>query len=145
MFARYAVVSFALSAPLVGGVTQAYATTLKTDRSQCCNYLAEFVRSSNFPFAYVKKEKANLLVDDDNGEMVSVHVVFDTDGSGTIGWVKYDIQSHELLNTSAELEAPQPLTYDRQYAEQYEHCISGADQTLRQPAAHLLSSYEILI
>jgi hypothetical protein len=38
--------------------------------------------------------------------------------------VKYDIQNHELLNTSAELDEPYPLTYDKQYAEQYEHCIS---------------------
>lgn len=50
--------------------------------------------------------------------------MFDTDGSGTIGWVKYDIRSHELLNTSAELDEPHPLTYDKQYAEQYEDCIS---------------------
>lgn len=124
VIARHTVVSFVLAALLPGGVIQVGASTLKIDRSQCYSYLTELVRSSNFPFTYVKKEKANLLMDDDQGETVSAQVVFDTEGSGTIGWVKYDIQSHELLNTSAELGEPQPLTYEKQYAEQYEHCIS---------------------
>lgn len=123
MIARYTLAPLALAALLLGAA-QASAGDLKSDRSQCYGYLTELVRSSNFPFTYVKKDKANLLIDDDQGETVSAQVVFDTDGSGTIGWVKYDIQSHELLNTSAELDEPHPLIFDKQYAEQYEHCIS---------------------
>lgn len=124
MIICYILVPFVFVFLLLGGASQARATTLKTNRSQCYSYLTELVRSSNFPFAYVKKERANLLIDDDQGETVSAQVVFDTEGSGTIGWVKYDIQSHELLNTSAELDEPKPLTYDKEYAEQYENCIN---------------------
>jgi hypothetical protein len=82
------------------------------------------VRSSNFPFTYVTKGKANLLIDDDQGETVSAQVVFDTDGSGIMGWMQYDIQIQRLLNTSAELEEPVLLTFNKKYAGQYEHCIS---------------------
>jgi len=72
----------------------------------------------------VEKDKANLLIDDDQGETVSAQVVFDTEGSGTMGWVQYDIQTHQLLNTSAELETSKPLSFDKKYADLYERCIS---------------------
>lgn len=45
---------------------------------RCYSYLTELVRSSSFPFSYVKKDKANLLIDNDQGETVSAQVVFDT-------------------------------------------------------------------
>ena len=51
-------------------------------------------------------------------------MAFDTDGSGTIGWIQYDIQTHQLLNTSAELETPELLTFNKKHADQYERCIS---------------------
>lgn len=111
-------------ASLLFETVQASASTLKNNRSQCYSYLTELVRSSSFPFTYVEKDKANLLIDDDQGETVSAQVVFDTDGSGIIGWVRYDIQTHQLLNTSAELETPKPLSFDKKYADLYERCIS---------------------
>lgn len=58
MIARYTLLPFAAAILLLGGATQACATTLRTDRSQCYNYLTELLRSSNLLFAYVKKEKA---------------------------------------------------------------------------------------
>lgn len=123
LIARYTLAPLTLAALLLGAV-QASASPLKSGRSQCYSYLTELVRSSNFPFTYVEKDKANLLIDDDQGETVSAQVVFDTDGSGTIGWVKYDIQTHQLLNTSSELETPKPLSFDKKYADLYERCIS---------------------
>lgn len=99
------------------------ANPLKSDRGECYGYLTELVRSSNFPFKYVNKDKANLLIDEDKGEIISAQVVFDTDGSGTIGWVQYNIQTHELLNTSAELDTPESLVFEKMYAEQYDRCI----------------------
>lgn len=87
-------------------------------------YLTKLVRSSSFPFAYVEKGKANLLIDDDQGGTVAAQVVFDTEGSGTMGWVQYDIQTHQLLNTSSELETPKPLSFDKKYADLYERCVS---------------------
>ncbi|MWV10839.1 hypothetical protein F3I62_01925 [Pseudomonas sp. R-28-1W-6] len=122
MITRYTLVPLTLFT-LLFGAAQADVSTLKNDRSQCYGYLTELVRSSNFPFTYVTKDKANLLIDDDQGETVSAQVVFDTDGSGTMGWVQYDIQTHQLLNTSAELETPEPLNFDKKYAGQYERCI----------------------
>jgi len=119
---RYILVPLILTSLLLSTV-QACASRLKDDRSKCYGYLTELVRSSSFAFVYVKKSNANLLIDDDPGETVSAQVVFDTEGSGTIGWVHYDIQTHQLLNTSAELETPEPLTFEKHYADQYERCI----------------------
>mgnify|MGYP006204060371 CR=1 FL=1 len=39
-------------------------------------------------------------------ELVDLFATIDTDGSGTIGWIKYTTATHELLNTSAELDEP---------------------------------------
>lgn len=96
------------------------------------------VRSSNFPFNYVKKDKASLLIDDDQGETVSAQVVFDTDGSGTIGWVQYDIRTHQLFNTSVDPGSPERLLFDRRFAEEYERCITPA---LKQEPDNRISSY----
>lgn len=123
MITRYTLAPLTL-VTLLFGAAQADVRTLKNDRSQCYGYLTELVRSSSFPFSYVKKDKANLLIDDDQGETISAQVVFDTDGSGTMGWIQYDIQTHQLLNTSAELETPALLTFNKKYADQYEHCIN---------------------
>ncbi|MDA8486831.1 hypothetical protein NNO07_27550 [Pseudomonas resinovorans] len=122
MIVLYTLVSLTLVS-IFFAMDQAYADTLKSNRSHCYAYLTELVRSSNFPFTYVKSNKANLLIDDDQGETVSAQVVFDTNGSGTMGWVQYEIRTHQLLNTSVDLEAPEPLTFERVYAEQYERCI----------------------
>ncbi|WP_285960488.1 hypothetical protein [Pseudomonas tohonis] len=51
-------------------------------------------------------------------------LAFETEGSGLIGWVKYESRTRKLLNISAELDDPKPLTYDKLFAEQYEACIS---------------------
>ncbi|MGL4317442.1 MAG: hypothetical protein ACRCTL_12615 [Pseudomonas sp.] len=122
MIVRHTLVLLGL-AILLFGATKVSANTLKSDRSECYGYLTELVRSSNFPFVHVTKDKANLLIDNDQGETVSAQVVFDTDGSGTIGWVQYDIQPHQLLNMSVELEEPVLLTFNKKYAGQYERCI----------------------
>lgn len=54
----------------------------------------------------MKKDKANLLIDDDQGETVFAQVVFDANCSAMIGWAQYDIRAHQLFNTSA-ISAPQ--------------------------------------
>lgn len=81
------------------------------------------LRSSNFPFTYVKKDKANLLIDDDQGETVSAQVVFDANGSATIGWAQYDIRAHQLFNTSAISVPPERLLFDGRFTEEYESYI----------------------
>lgn len=72
----------------------------------------------------MKKDKANLLIDDDQGETVFAQVVFDANGSATIGWVQYDIRAHQRFNTSAISVPPERLLFDRRFAEEYESCIT---------------------
>lgn len=116
--------SYAFIAFLISGAPLGNAVTLRNDRQQCYGYLAELVRSSNLFFSYVSREKVNLLIDDDRDGTVIAMLVFDTEGSGLIGWVRYESRTRKLINISAELDDPKPLTYDKLYAEQYEACIS---------------------
>ena len=104
------------------------ATAGEPDASKCYSYLTELVRSSNFPFKYVKKDKVNLIIDDDSGDVVNGQLVFDTDGSGEIGWVEYHVKEQNLINTSVELEQPEELIFNKKYAEKYEACLSGSQE-----------------
>lgn len=88
----------------------------------CYSYLTELVRSSNFPFKYVKKEKVNLLIDEDTDEVVNAKLLFETDGSGEIGWIEYRVLEHKLINTSVDLDVPEELIFDKSYAEKYDEC-----------------------
>ncbi len=88
----------------------------------CYSYLTELVRSSNFPFMYVKKDKVNLLIDEDTNEVVNAKLLFETDGSGEIGWIEYRVLEHKLINTSANLDVPEELIFDESYAEKYDEC-----------------------
>ncbi|WP_178098564.1 hypothetical protein [Pseudomonas sp. H3(2019)] len=92
----------------------------------CYGYLTEMVRSSDFPFRYVTKDKVNLLIDEDDGEKVRAQLFYETDGSGIIGWVEYDVSKHVLRNTSAELEEPVALTFDTGFAKGYAQCLAKA-------------------
>ena len=90
----------------------------------CYRYLTELVRSSNFPFKYVTKEKTDLLIDNDTGDSVMAQLFFDTDGTGTIGWVQYNVTQRQLLNISGDVEEPEELTFDTSFATEYETCIN---------------------
>lgn len=92
------------------------------EEGSCYGYLTELVRSSNFPFKYVSKEKTNLLIDNDTGNSVMAQLFFDTDGTGTIGWVQYDVSQRQLFNISADVEEPQELTFKTSFAIDYEKC-----------------------
>ena len=101
-----------------------YAIPASAEAGSCYGYLTEMVRSSNFPFRYVGKDKVNLLIDEDDGEMVRAQLLFDTDGTGTIGWIKYTPDTRVLLNTSAELEEPVELSFDVKFADGYAKCLA---------------------
>lgn len=88
----------------------------------CYNYLTELIRSSDFPFGKIKKEKVNTIIDEDNGEIIRAKLFFDTDGTGTIGWVEYHLKERKLFNSSANLEEPEPLKFDIDYAKKLESC-----------------------
>jgi hypothetical protein len=88
----------------------------------CYSYLTELVRSSNFPFKYVKKGKVNLLIDDDANGVVNAQLFFETDGSGEMGWIEYRVLDRKLMNTSADLDEPEELIFDKKYAEKYDEC-----------------------
>ncbi|KAG9582449.1 hypothetical protein KCV01_g14974, partial [Aureobasidium melanogenum] len=71
------------------------------------------------------KEKTSLVIDDDQGMVVSARVRLDSDGTGTLGWIRYDVGRHELLNTSANLDTPASLEFDKKWADRYEQCIGA--------------------
>ncbi|MFJ2482512.1 hypothetical protein ACIOWE_19770 [Pseudomonas sp. NPDC087598] len=101
-----------------------FAMPASASEVSCYGYLTELVRSSNFPFQYVGKDKVNLLIDEDDGEMVCAQLFFDTNGTGTIGWVKYTPATRILLNTSAELDEPVALSFDARFADGYAKCLT---------------------
>ncbi|MFJ3378372.1 hypothetical protein ACIPLA_26175 [Pseudomonas sp. NPDC086112] len=102
----------------------AYAIPATAEAGSCYGYLTEMVRSSNFPFRYVDKDKVNLLIDDDDGETVRAKLLYDTDGTGTIGWIKYIPDTRVLLNAAAELEEPVELSFDAKFADGYAKCLA---------------------
>ncbi|MFI8647346.1 hypothetical protein ACIGJK_21460 [Pseudomonas iridis] len=101
-----------------------FAMPASASEGSCYGYLTEMVRSSDFPFQYVGKDKVNLLIDDDDGETVRAQLFFDTDGTGTIGWIKYTPATRVLLNTSAELDEPVELSFDARFADGYAKCLT---------------------
>lgn len=101
-----------------------FALPASASEGSCYGYLTEMVRSSDFPFQYVGKDKVNLLIDEDDGEVVRAQLFFDTDGTGTIGWIKYTPATRVLLNTSAELDEPVALSFDARFADGYAKCLT---------------------
>lgn len=93
------------------------------EQARCYGYLTELVRSSNFPFNYVSKEKTNLLIDNDSGDRVMAQLFFDTNGTGTIGWIQYDVPHRQLFNISGDVNERQELKFDASFAAEYEICI----------------------
>lgn len=91
----------------------------------CNNYLVEMIKSSTFPFeAYkVKKEDIHLLVDEEDETTVQAKVFFETNGSGTLGWINYNKKEKKLYNTSANLENPEQLDFDIQWLQRYDDCV----------------------
>jgi|GEM_PF-2108016 hypothetical protein len=89
----------------------------------CYGYLTELLRSSNFPFREVAKEKANLLIDEDDGETIRAKVFFDTQGTGTLGWVRYGVNDGSLLDITVDPEEPVVLRYDERFARAYSSCL----------------------
>lgn len=94
---------------------------------QCYSYFTELVRSSNFPFNEwnVKPKEVNLIIDEDDNSILRAKLVVDTDGSGTIGWVLFDKNKAELLNTTIDPEKPIKLSYSYEYKKAQKFCLSG--------------------
>ncbi|SDQ18528.1 hypothetical protein SAMN05421664_0934 [Chryseobacterium soldanellicola] len=92
----------------------------------CYDYLTELVRSSNFPFSNwsIQKEKVNLEIDEDNEEYISAKLFFDTDGTGTIGWINYYKKTGKLFDTSANLEKPKELKFDSHWKKLFDECVN---------------------
>ncbi|VXB38015.1 conserved exported hypothetical protein [Pseudomonas sp. 8BK] len=103
---------------------ESFTAESNLEEGSCYGYLTELVRSSNFPFKYVTKEKTNLLIDNDTGDSVMAKLLFDTNGTGTIGWVQYNVTQRQLLNISGDVEEPEELTFDTSFATEYETCIN---------------------
>ncbi|MDR2238598.1 MAG: hypothetical protein LBE92_20910 [Chryseobacterium sp.] len=93
----------------------------------CYDYLTELVRSSDFPFSEwkINKDKVNLLIDENSGNTISCKLFFETEGTGTIGWVEYNKNDGKLFNTSANLENPVELKYEQKWKVLFDECLSG--------------------
>ncbi len=102
--------------------TKTTALTTPVISKDCYAYLTELVRSSNFPFRNIAGNKVNILVDEDDGSVLRLKLFFDTDGAGNLGWVEYFPAERRLMNTSANLEEPEKLKFDEQFAQQFETC-----------------------
>lgn len=103
-------------------LTSSVAMSEEVNSGDCYRYLTQLVRRSNFPFKYVDKNKVNIIIDDDSDNVVEGQLVFDTAGSGEIGWIEYNVKERKLLNKSVELDKPEELRFNKKYAEQYERC-----------------------
>lgn len=96
--------------------------------SQCYSYLTELVRSSNFPFRDVSKEKVNLLIDSDDRKEISAQLVYDqpkaidSNTFTAIGWIKYNVNEQQLFNTSVNLDSPERLVFNDKYAIEFKQC-----------------------
>ncbi|MBC7388135.1 MAG: hypothetical protein H7329_02895 [Opitutaceae bacterium] len=113
----------------------------KGKEPNCYDYLTELVRSSNFPFRNIDKAKANLLIDKDENGLIFAKIYFDTEGTGTLGWVNYNVKSRTLENASAYLESPEKLTFDGTFAESLETCLGINYNPKPQVTASLQDAY----
>lgn len=105
--------------------------TIASNNSQCYDYLAEAVRSSNYDFIYVAAKDVNVVIDSDNGKEVSMQLSYDTDGSGGIGWASYIYSDASLWNTSAYLEDKIKLKYDDSIKSKLRKCFDLHDPLQR--------------
>ncbi len=92
----------------------------------CYGYLTEMVRSSDYPYRdFTTPDKLKLLIDQDDGEQLSLQLFYETSGSGIIGWVRYDVAQQALWNVTIDPEEPQALTFDRRFARAYASCLDA--------------------
>ena len=99
-----------------------FQKALAQEHPDCYNHLTELVRSSSFPFNNIDSKKVNILIDEDTPNLLRLKLFFDTDGTGTLGWVMYYPKERKLLNISVNLEKPIKLTFNNSFAELYEKC-----------------------
>ncbi|MBL0431630.1 hypothetical protein JD501_00045 [Aeromonas hydrophila] len=104
---------------------------IASDNSQCYDYLADAVRSSNYDFIYVAAKDVNVVIDSDNGKEVSIQLSYDTDGSGSIGYASYIYSDASLWNTSAYLEDKIKLKYDELIKSKLRKCFDQHDPLQR--------------
>ncbi|MGE8414021.1 MAG: hypothetical protein ACN6QY_16825 [Pseudomonas sp.] len=92
----------------------------------CYGYLTEMVRSSDYPYRdFTTPDKLKLLIDQDDGEQLSLQLFYETSGSGIIGWVRYDVAQQALWNVTIDPEEPQALAFDRRFAHAYASCLDA--------------------
>ncbi|WP_053075264.1 hypothetical protein [Pluralibacter gergoviae] len=104
-----------------------FSMPFAANQEQCNAYFIELVRSSSFPFKEwnLKPKEVSLIIDEDDGFIISAKLVIDTDGTGTIGWVLFDKRKAELFNTTIDPEKPIKLTYNNEYEKAQKYCLSG--------------------
>lgn len=94
----------------------------KEQESKCYDYLTEMVRNSNFPFRGISKEKVELMIDSDEIHQIKAKVFFETNGTGTLGWITYNPELRRLDNISLDPETPEKLIFDTSFCSPFETC-----------------------
>lgn len=94
---------------------------------QCYVYFTELVRSSSFSFKKwsVKPQEVNLLIDEDEQSIIRAKLFVDTDGTGTLGWVSYNKNKKQLLDTTIDPDKPVKLSFNSEYAKAQKYCLQG--------------------
>lgn len=110
----------------------------------CYDILTEMVRSSSFPFGKINPKKVNILIDADEEETIRVKLFFDTEGTGTLGWLEYRVAQRKLLSISVNPEEPVELTFDTSFARQFEQCRGIKNTLPKKTAAYGQSAFEAL-
>ncbi|OWP83146.1 hypothetical protein BWK59_12090 [Flavobacterium davisii] len=142
--------SITITTPKIDSVSESNSNvedkTTNTTNTDCYDYLTELVRSSNFPFSDwdVPKEKVNLIIDEHNSEFIRAKLTYETEGTGTIGWIEYVLKTGVLKNTSTNLEVPEKLKYDKNWKSKFDECNHPNDKlTITNKSISLEDSYKI--
>ncbi|UII28970.1 hypothetical protein LVD15_11235 [Fulvivirga maritima] len=79
----------------------------------CYDLLLEVILHSSFNIPdEIKKERVSILIDTHDDKTILAKVFFETEGTGTLGWIRYDFESQKLFDVSAYLENPEELNLE---------------------------------
>jgi hypothetical protein len=94
--------------------------TNKTEEYGSFYYLEKLVLSSKFPFPDdIPQEKIHVLYDSDENYIYLCRVYFDTDGTGTLGWVKYDVKCENLYDITGNEGTMNVLAFDKKWSDEF--------------------------
>lgn len=76
------------------------------------NNLLEFVLSTSFDFTPYNKKQIRTLLDHVENDEALVKVYIESDGTGTLGWIKIDFKNQKVYDVTIDPENPKLLSFD---------------------------------